>query len=78
MWLILGKWRVSLCRTITRERWMKAKMTTNRTSVHTLGVSTGPERVKTHLRWMAASIKVVKIWLFAYNDLNVMQNEPAR
>jgi hypothetical protein len=76
MWLILGKWRGSLFRTITRERWLKAKMTTNPkgfcTSVHTLGVSAGPERVKTHLKWMVASTKLSKYGYFPYNDLNVM------
>ncbi len=60
MWLILGKWRVSLNDHYpgTLDEGEDDHLPKGFcTSVHTLGVSAGPERVKTHLKWMAASNK---------------------
>ena len=76
MWLILGKWCVSLCRTITRERWMKAKMITNpRVSVHQCipWVSAQVPNVSkpTSSGWRPQT-KLSKYGYFPYNDLNVM------
>jgi hypothetical protein len=80
MWLILGKWCVFLCRTITRERWMKAKMTTNpRVSVHQCipWVSAQVPNVSkpTSSGWRPQT-KLSKYGYFPYNDRNVMGSLP--
>ena len=72
MWLILGKWCVSLCRTITRERWMKAKMTTNpRVCIPWVSAQVPNVSKPTSSGWRPQT-KLSKHGYFPYNDLNVM------